>query len=808
MQSPEDCKRANGKSTATSGTASRAGCGWATVILTIALSVLGAGGGYAATHIESVEFDPADLEFRRAEDCDLVSLGGDRWLNRPGGPRLPVEPYRLALPPGTRVESVSISVEAGLTLDGEFSILPCRAPQPLSGTVCSAYEPRSDSVYLMDELYPASAGEYVGAGSIGGTPICDIILYPLRYHPLEQKLVLSTRLRIVVDYALDGAYAGSLEEPDAGMIEGLVSGSVPHLTQSDERVPGPLCAPLGESEVAYLIITDSSLAQAFEPLLEWKTRKGVPARLVTLDEVNSTHSGSDLPARIRNCIANYHSIYNTTWVLLGGDTDLIPERRLYVALSDKTSIPSDLYYADLDGTWNGDGDLRWGEVPADGVDMYADVYVGRAPVSSIAEAEVFVGKVLAYEGVYGSPGDHVTDMLFLAEILWGDLGNPSDPEYTDGGIAKDMIEATYVPDDFAVLKLYESLYNLTQAAAESALNDGQGIVNVNCHGTVTGMSLGDEGLPASSMMSLTNGPCYGLMYATSCMAGAYEQSCIGEAYVRSPAGGGFFIGNSRYGWGIPGSPGLGPSDQYDQSFFETIFITGLENLGKAHAYAKHEYVAESRYDDYYRYVMYGLNLFGDPETPLWTGKPAEVEVDFPAVVYEAGDFAVTVKSGGVPATRTTVCLYKPEDVYVVGETDALGVINFYIEPAESGTLYVTVTGVNYLPYTGCSIVDYSSTGIPRGEGARPLSLSIEPNPFRSKVCLTVGGLPGSEAEVGVFDILGRRVIDFDVTASESGFGTVIWEGRDASGREVSPGIYVVRVTSDKATITRKALIVR
>jgi hypothetical protein len=804
-----DCKRAKGNRTAIPGAVSCGVRGGSTaVILALALSVLGAGGGYAATHTEYVEFDPADLKFSRAEGYDLVSLGGDRWLNRPGEPRLPVEPYRLALPPGTRVECASISVEAGFTLDGEFSILPSPVPQPLSSAQLGMYAPHPGSVYLMDGLYPASAGEHVGAGTIDGIPICDIILYPLRYKPSERELVLSTRVRIAVEYVPDEARVGSVEGPGAGMVRGLVSGSVSQLSPSGEKAPRSLYADIGKSEIAYLIITDSSLAAAFEPLLEWKRRKGVSARLVTLDQVNSTFPGSDLPARIRNCIDHYHSDYATIWVLLGGDTDLIPERRLYVALSDKTSIPSDLYYADLDGTWNGDGDLRWGEVPEDDVDMYADVYVGRAPVSSVDETKIFVNKVLAYEGVYGSRGNHVTDMLFLAEILWGELGDPSNPEYTDGGVAKDMIEAGYVPGDFTVLKLYESLYNLTTAATEAALNDGQGIVNVNCHGAVSAISLGGESLPMSSVMNLTNGPSYGLMYATSCMAGAYEQSCIGEAYVRSPAGGGFFVGNSRYGWGLPGSPGLGPSDQYDQSFFETLFITGLENLGKAHAYAKHEYVAESRYDDYYRYVMYGLNLFGDPETPLWTAQPAELAAEFPAVVCGAGDFDVAVTSGGVPAAGTTVCLYKPGDVYAKGGTDALGAMTFYIEPTEPGTLYVTVTGVNYLPYMGYSIVDDGSTGIPSSRGPMPLSLSIEPNPFRSKVCFTVTGAPGSEVKVEVFDILGRRVVGFDVAASESGVGAVIWEGRDARGREVSPGIYVVRVASDTAAISRKALIIR
>lgn len=779
------------------------------IVLILAMGVVAAGPAGAATLMETVSFDPSDLVVGEENGYDLVSLGGHRWLTRPGEPRLPVEPYRVALPPGSRVVSVSISLKDSLVLGGVFDIVPARAPEPLSGGMPGRFVPAADSVHLMSEFYPGSYGDYVGSGSIDGVPILDIMLYPLRYRPSEGTLVLATALGIEIEYISAGAASARLAGPEARMIESLVSSSAAHQSQYEKKLLDPPYATLAETEVEYLIITDSSLATSFQPLLDWKMRKGVPAAMVTLDEIDAAYTGADIQERIRNCIEAYHSAYGTMWVLLGGDTGFIPERRLYVPLSDKTSIPSDLYYADLDGTWNDDADLRWGEVPADGVDMYSDLYAGRAPVADAAEAAIFVDKVLTYEGVYGSPGDHLDDMLFLAEILWGDLGDPSDPEYTDGGVAKDMIEASYVPGDFGVLRLYESLYNLTQAATVAALNDGKGMVNINCHGAVTGVSLGDESLPMSSVLGLTNGPAYGIMYSTSCMVGAYDQSSIGEAWVRSPAGGGFFIGNSRYGWGIPGDPGQGPSDHYDQSFFEAVFITGLVNLGKAHAYAKHEYVVESRYDAYYRYVMYGLNLFGDPETPVWTAQPAELAVEFPVAApccpYE---FPVTVTSGGAPVTGATVCLFKPGDVYMVGDTDALGTMTFYIEPAELGTLYVTVTGEDYLPYLGSSTVEDSDTGIPAGHGAVPFSLSVEPNPFRSRVSLAVTSAPNAEVEIEIFDIRGRLVEGFEVLASDGGVAAVTWEGVDSGGRKVSPGIYIVRVRTESATFTRKALIIR
>jgi hypothetical protein len=800
LQSFSDCERAKGNGLIISGPV---------LALLAAACILAAGEAGAATHVETALFREADLRFERTGGRDLVYLEEARFLTRPGEPRLPAVPYRVALEPGSRVISVSISAADSLALAGAYDIMPAGAPQPLSGRAGGRYVPAGDSVFLMSEFYPVSHGEYVGAGNIDGVPIADIILYPVRYNPSNGALVLATEVLIEVEYEAGGGRVDESRAADADMIAGLVSASAAKGAKYKKKLLDLPYATISETEIDYIIITDSSLASSFQPLIDWKTRKGVPAAIVTLDEIDASYTGADIQERVRNCIADYHASYGTRWVLLGGDTGFIPERRLYVALSDKTSIPSDLYYADLDGTWNDDADLRWGEVPADGVDMYADVYVGRAPVSTDAEAGIFVEKVLAYEGVYGSPGDHLKDMLFLAEILWGELGDPSDPDYTDGGDAKDIIEASYVPGDFTVLKLYESLYNLTEAAIVAALNDGMGMVNVNCHGAVTGIALGDDNLPAASVFGLTNGPEYGILYATSCMVGAYEQSCIGEAWVRSPAGGGFFIGNSRYGWGVPGSPGEGPSDHYDQSFFEAVFVTGLENLGKVHAYAKHEYVAESRYDPYYRYVMYGLNLFGDPETPVWTGQPAGLAVEFPVAIPCGGpEFQVSVTSGGSPVMGTTVCLYKPGDVYVVGSTGALGAMTFYIEPEDTGTLYVTVTGAGYVPYLGTSNVEVADAGLPDGRGETPFSLVVQPNPFRSRAVFTVTSEPGTEVDIEIFDIRGRSVAAFGGAASASGVASMTWDGRDPWGRRVSPGIYVVRVSNGSAAATRKVLMIR
>jgi hypothetical protein len=365
-------------------------------------------------------------------------------------------------------------------------------------------------------------------------------------------------------------------------------------------------------------------------------------------------------------------------------------------------LPCDLYYSDLDGTWNADGDLYYGEIPSDDINLYADVFVGRAPISNSAEAALFVTKVLTYEGVYDLPTDYLEDALFAGEVLWGDPANPEDPDYTDAGVAKSMIDSVTMPPSFAVEKLYESKGNLNLSAMMSSLNQGKNLINVLSHGSYTSMSLAEEAITDDNVVALLNGPRYGLMYGVNCYSGGFDQNdCLGEAWVLAEGGGGFFVGNSRYGWNTPSFPGEGPSDYYDQAFFESIFAMGFTQVGKAHADAKHEYVGESRSDLYMLYLMYGLNLLGDPEMSIWTSRPDTMVAAFDSyTVVGPQTFSVTVTSDGVPVSGATVCLYGDNEVYCVEETGGDGVANLFIAPDDPGPVALTVTDTGHLPVLG------------------------------------------------------------------------------------------------------------
>jgi hypothetical protein len=158
---------------------------------------------------------------------------------------------------------------------------------------------------------------------------------------------------------------------------------------------------------------------ALQPLVQHKNATGMPAKLVTLEEIYEIPAlrGHDHPEIIKRAIARAKLRWGVKYVMLVGDSDRFPVR--YMKLYDLGHwghgfAPSDLYYADLfksDGSfdsWDKDGDHLYaegqGNFPAsaqdlnqDDIDLKPDVAVGRLPVSNLAELKTYVQKVIDYE---------------------------------------------------------------------------------------------------------------------------------------------------------------------------------------------------------------------------------------------------------------------------------------------------------------------------------------------------------------------------------------------------------------------------
>lgn len=211
------------------------------------------------------------------------------------------------------------------------------------------------------------------------------------------------------------------------------------------------------------------------------------------------------------------------------------------------------------------------------------------------------------------------------------------------------------------------------------------------------------GLGNSDMDALTNENKQGIFYSMGCDPAAYDTSnCIGEHFVRNSNGGGAaFVGNSRYGWYYQGqynSLSMG----YDVEFFESIFQDNFYKLGAAFSDHKDDEVGSSSVS---KYCYTELTLLGDPEMPIWKENPLSMTATYPTQVpLGSSSFPVTVSSSGSPVSQAYVCLWKESDVYKTGTTNSAGQVTFTLSPTSTGTMYVTVTKQNYLPFEGQTMV--------------------------------------------------------------------------------------------------------
>lgn len=615
---------------------------------------------YGESIIKHINFSMKDLTISEKNSYSLLSLKGGflSWI--PGSPQIPFFPYQIILPQNFSISSIKVEYKNPLFISLPALLHPVQKPVPLTMNSSQiGFIPPLDSFYHRS-VYPFEGFYRYSIGKLPEYKIVNFILAPVFYRPFKNQIVFYRDIEIKIDY------------------------------RSISRIEKT------EGNFDYLIITSEQLKNAFENLKRWKMKKGLLTKIRTVEWINNQYSGRDLAEKIRNYVKKVVSDSGVKWVLLGGDTDIIPDRKAFAMPCSaffherEDSLPADLYYVDVEGTWDEDNDGIFGEVE-DSVDLYPDAFVGRAPVRSLEEAEIFVNKVINYET---SPDTtYEKDLLFLGEILWR---NP----YTDGGKGKDMIGKLYVPYQFNIKKLYESLGNENPISVKEEIMKGKNIINHNGHGWINIISVGQGHLSNEDIFSLRNPSKYGILFSVGCWTGAFDFDCIGEAFIRNPEGGGVgYIGNSSYGWGSPGNPGFGYSDVFDSYFFKEIFEENKIRIGEALALAKASFIPFSKEKNVYRWHQYQINLLGDPEMSIWLDNPKKMRITAPDSGTDEMILPIYVDFNGIPLDSVLVTLTDEDTIYAKEYTDRSGKAEIRIKDNFPPLLSLNCWKHNFIPFS-------------------------------------------------------------------------------------------------------------
>ncbi len=534
-----------------------------------------------------------------------ISLEGGFIVGSPGSPALPVYPVKILVPYGYLLDGCNVSFGSKILVAKNVKVNYIPYPIPTVKNFPAQDKGPNKKIYLSSKPFPYVKYNYVRDGFLKGYKISLINLCPFEYVPSEGKLYFYKKAILRVSFKKD--LAKKNEESYKFLRDSSFDrNEVALLVKNSEDINTyKLLSKKADSDWEYLIITNSSMQSAFQTLADHKASKyGLTTHIELISNILSSYSGADDAEKLRNFIIYAYQNHGTKWVVLGGDSEVIPYRGCYGHVAtdpptDDNDIPTDFYFAALDGNWNANGNDVYGE-PDDDVDLFAEVNVGRISASNETEANNQINKIINYENWSDAP----FNALLVGEKL---------DDYTWGGNNKD-----YVYEMMAGIP-YDTLYDRDGTWSASDLinnyfnSDNLNIVNHLGHANDTY----DMKLYESDVDNITNNNPF-FIYSQGCYPGNFTANdvCFAEKFTVGTSHAGFaVIMNSRYGWYARNSV-YGTSNVFDREFMKAVFEEFHRNIGEALNESRNALANFVTMDGSYRWVFYELTLFGCPQTPF------------------------------------------------------------------------------------------------------------------------------------------------------------------------------------------------
>jgi hypothetical protein len=627
-----------------------------------------------------------DTTGRKVEVFNRISLEGGVPRGEPGQPVLPYLTARILLPPSCDIDKINIVRSGRTQLNGELFIEPGQTPIPITEKPAGFNRP-APQIYESSTPFPKEYYSSPRIVSVKGYKIALIEFTPFEYIPARRTLYYYSSIEVSIKPAtlksdnrtkLLRTIDRDLEEVRRMIDNPEILDRYKRLPKRSPRSPIPTILPAGTWDM--VVVTNNTLQPTFDNFASWRTNRGIKTRTYDIATILSDYSGYDDAEKLRNFVIDAYSAWGIKYLLLGGDVEVVPHRKLHIVTGSYVEdIPADLYFAGLDGTWDSDGDHVYGEFVSgtlDEADLGTEVFVGRAPVNSVSEAEHFCNKIIAHES--DNLSNRSCNWLFFATTL--DVN-------TDGGDYKDATESSELPAGaLSITKVYQSGGG-TGADVIAALNAGQRLGNSCGHGNQSSFGM----INSSNVDALTN-TVYPLIYTWACWTNAFDQAdAIGEHFLYTEHGAFGYIGNSRYGW-YSGGDASGSSHSFELKFYNALIAKNIPRLGPVLQDSKDQFAGSSSSID--RWITYALNLMGDPSTllrlksdlwiatstaddggvpaasPFWTSPdiavdaPGSWQTPSPFVTHENPEFGSTNRvyvrvhnRGCVEATNVTVRVY-------------------------------------------------------------------------------------------------------------------------------------------------------
>ncbi|MBN1296401.1 right-handed parallel beta-helix repeat-containing protein [bacterium] len=387
---------------------------------------------------------------------EIIRIDGFYSRGKPGAPILPQYVYDIALPPDTDWKTVRIQVTDKQEIDvpGLFNLEPAPPAAEQNdgktqvldwGDAGEIVNGQDISIYRKDAFYPETCVELKHCSQMRKWKFIRVQFTPVSFNPVLETLKRIKRATLEVTFDSTGN-----DEPDALLQDNIMDERARERFVNFNQAEKWYQTKQRDTRAwtyNYVIITTSEFVSKSVKLAEFihhKDISGFSPLVVTEDDYGGLTAPFPnwIEDKIRQWLIENYIQYQIEYVLIIGDPRWgYAGTPMKLAYENIWGLPTDLYFADLTGNWDLDGDGYYAEPVDDwgvgGVDVTAEVYVGRIPLYSydavdISKVDDVLQKTMDYQSATGAlswrkkfllpegfsgPG---TDGAYLGETMWND----------------------------------------------------------------------------------------------------------------------------------------------------------------------------------------------------------------------------------------------------------------------------------------------------------------------------------------------------------------------------------------------------
>ena len=721
------------------------------------------------------------------EGYDQIQLNRCMQSALAGQPSLPWQSVSLMLPQGTEAAAIEVELSDFQTMEGNHNLYPYQTALTYSDPVRKQFV-KDEALYASRNVYPTENHGQLTTHYMNGVGFAFCAFTPVQYIPATGEVRIATTATVRVT-----TRAAKTDQSRRLWLNGDNAQRARKLAQNPDMLQTYNTRGRVIGGYDLLVVTKQQFVNSFDEYVKFYSERGLRTRVATLEDITSTMEGRDNQEKLRNYIIQEYEDNGILMVNLAGDVPGIPYRGLYCFADsgggyEDSSIPADLYYAALDGTWNDDNDNRWGEIGED--DLLPEIGIGRMCFSNQSELDNMLHKSFSYqtEPVLGEfhkiimGGEHLYDdpMTNGSQYLELLIGERDDNGYTTIGI----------PEDYDFTRLYEEEGNWSGNNLRNAINQGTQYVHHDGHANTNYVAGWTNWDITDNNFSGVNGVNhnYTFFHTSGCICGDFSSDCILERMTKIANFAVATFGNSRYGWfneGQTEGPAIHLHRETEDAYYHDRIPYGGMALRESKIQTAPWVNAPGQFEEgALRWNFYDLNMMGDVAVSPWHDEPFSPKVEFsiaPSDETASMNLSVTDENGeGVMNFRCT--LFHGDDLVGCAYTDESGLATIEFDNI-SDNYTLIVTGCDAWSQT--LPIDLTAT-----QENRMTNVNIYPNPNKGLFSIN---LPEENCDIVIYNSLGQMVYSQNQVKGQTNLNL----------ESLSDGMYFVTVKSEKTVSTIK-----